>query len=453
MSSLGGIMQGALTGLQASQLGLSVTSNNVSNSQTPGYSRERLDLAASPEQGVEVVGIEAMRDQLTTARLNQETSSMSAQNSLQQSLQHIQSSFNDTAGTGMLSSLTGFFNSFQTLSTGPESSTNREAVKQAALSLINAFNTQASNLQDQAQGANQAVASDVNTINSLTAQIASLTAQIQQNRTAGDSQNALIDQRAQLVQQLSQTIDVREIQSGSTYELTTGVGTALVLNGQAQALNASPGANGSYAVMAGNADITSQIGGGDLQAQIQVRDQMVPSYLNQLDQLAYQVTQQVNSVHSTAYDLNGNTGINFFTPLTSASGAASSIALSSNVAASTSAIAASRDGTSGDNAAAITIGNLLNAPVSTGNSVTDQYSSLVYNIGNDTANAQASYQEHNALVTQLQNMQQSVSGVSIDEETADILQFQRSFQASAQVISVVNQLMSTALSMEGSATG
>ena len=72
---------------------------------------------------------------------------------------------------------------------------------------------------------------------------------------------------------------------------------------------------------------------------------------------------------------------------------------------------------------------------------------LVYNIGNDTANAQTSAHEHDALVTQLKNRQQSLSGVSIDEEAAQVLQFQRSFQASAQMISAVNQMMQTALAM------
>jgi flagellar hook-associated protein 1 FlgK len=172
-----------------------------------------------------------------------------------------------------------------------------------------------------------------------------------------------------------------------------------------------------------------------------------------LDQLAYQITQQVNNLHSKAYDLNGNTGTNFFTPLAGASGAASTIALSGAVSASTSAIAASQDGTAGDNSAAIAIGNLLTASVFNGGSVTDEYGSLVYNIGSDTANAQSGFKVHDALTTQLQNMQQSVSGVSIDEETAKVLQFQRSFQASAQMISAVNQMIQTALAMTATTTG
>jgi flagellar hook-associated protein 1 FlgK len=448
---LSAVTNSAMSSLLASQLELSVASNNISNAQTPGYSRQRVNLAPSAlASGVDVVGIQALRDQITSNRLNLETSYKSAQDTMQQTLQDIQSAFNDPQGTGLLSSITGFFNSFQTLSTDPTSMTNRTLVQQAGKSLANAFQSQAANLTNQQQTANQAVATDVNKINSLTTQIAAITQQIQQQETPDQPQNSLRDQRSQLVQQLSQIVDAREIESKGTYEVSLGSsGQTLVINGVAQNLNVASGANGFYSVHAGNFDITSGIGGGDLQGQLQLRDQKISSYQNQLDQLAYQITQQVNTIHSAAYDLNGNTGTNFFAPLSGASGAASAIALSSAVAGNPQAIAASQDGAAGNNVAALAIGNLLHNPVFNGGSVTDQYGSLVFNIGNDTANAQAGFKEHDAMASQLQNQMQSISGVSIDEETAQILQFQRSFQASSKVISAVDQMLQTVLGMTG----
>jgi flagellar hook-associated protein 1 FlgK len=453
MSSLSAVTNSAMSSLLASQLELSVASNNISNAQTPGYSRQRVNLAPSAAAaGVEVVDIQALRDQLTSNRLNLETSYRSAQDTMQQTLQDIQSTFNDPQGTGLLSKVTSFFNSFQTLSNDPTSMTNREFVQQAGQSLANAFHSQAANLNNQQQTANQTVATDVNKINSLTSQIATITQHIQEEEAPDQPQNSLRDQRSQLVQQLSQLVDAREIESNGTYEVSLGSsGQTLVINGVAQNLSVGTGANGLYSVDAGNIDITSGIGGGDLQGQLQLRDQKISSYQNQLDQLAYQITQQVNTIHSAAYDLNGNTGANFFAPLSSASGAAGAIALSSAVAGNTQAIAASQNGAAGNNVAALAIGNLLHNPVFNGGSVTDQYSSLVFSIGNDTANAQAAFKEHDALFTQLQNQLQSISGVSIDEETAQILQFQRSFQASSKVISAVDQMLQTALSMTGAA--
>ncbi|HYR42272.1 MAG TPA: flagellar hook-associated protein FlgK [Terriglobia bacterium] len=443
-------LNSAMQSLYANQLGLSVASKNISNAQTPGYSRERLILAPSSPDGVDVIGIEALRDKLATHRFNQETSYKSAQDTLQQGLQDIQGSFNDTQGTGLLSYVTGFFNSFQALSVDPTSMANREAVKQAAQSLINAFHSQASGLNNQQRTADQAIATDVDSINSLTSQIASLTKQIQLAETPGSPpQNELRDQRTQLVQKLSQAVEVHQIESDGTYQLYVASGRTVVLNGDSQNLTTGLDTNGLHRVKAGNYDITSEIAGGDLQGQLQLRDQNIPAYLNQLDQLANAVTQQVNTIHSAAYSLDGNTGINFFAPLGTASGAARAIALSSDVATSTRNIAASQNSTAaGDNAAAIAIGNLLHAPVfSGGGSVTDQYGALVFNIGNDAANAKAGFQEHDALATQLHNRMQSTSGVSVDEETVQILQFQRAFQASAKVISTVDQLLQTALAM------
>src|SRR5689334_8656906 len=221
MSGLSSVMNSALSSMWASQLELSVASNNISNAQTPGYSRQRVNLApADPATGVTVVDIQALRDQLINNRLNLETSYRSAQDAKQQTLQDIQTKFNDPQGTGLLSSITNFFNSFQTLSTDPTSMTNRTVVQQAGIALANAFHSQAASLNNQQQVANQAVATDVNKINSLTSQIAAITLQIQQQETPGTPQNVLRDQRAQLVQQLSQLADVREIDSNGTYELS-----------------------------------------------------------------------------------------------------------------------------------------------------------------------------------------------------------------------------------------
>jgi flagellar hook-associated protein 1 FlgK len=454
MQVLTSALNSSLQSLLANQLGLSVASQNISNAQTPGYSRQRMNLAPSWSDGVDVVGVEALRDQLALAGYNQETASRSAQDTLQQGLQDIQGSFNDTQGTGMLSSITAFFNSFQTLSVDPTSMSNREAVKQAGQALADAFHSQAQNLNTRLQTANQAVATDVDTINSLASQIAGLTKQIQYQENVNSPANELRDQRAQLVQKLSQTVDVKQIESKGNYELTLGNGRPLVFNGDTQPLTVQSDASGINHVQAGNFDITSEIAGGDLQGQIQLRDQMIPGYLNQLDQLAYNITQQVNGIHSAAYTLDGNTGINFFTPLAGAAGAATTISLSSNITASSRNIAAGQDpNAAGDNTAAIAIGNLLHAPVfNNGGSVTDQYGGLVYTIGSDTATAQANYKEHDALATQMQNRVQQVSGVSIDEETVSILQFQRAFQASAKVISTVDSLLQTALSMVGGTT-
>src|SRR5205823_3830612 len=116
---------------------------------------------------------------------------------------------NDTQGTGLLSFITSFFNSFQSLSVNPTSLSNREAVKQAGQSLSNEFHSQAVNLRNQQWYANRAVSDDIGKINSLTSQIADVTRQILNQETPDQPQNELRDQRSELVRQLSQIIDVK----------------------------------------------------------------------------------------------------------------------------------------------------------------------------------------------------------------------------------------------------
>ena len=195
------------------------------------------------------------------------------------------------------------------------------------------------------------------------------------------------------------------------------------------------------------ADVTAASGNGSLKAHVQMRDVYASRYLNALDQLAFELTQQVNSIHSGAYNLDGGKSIDFFAPLASAAGASRFIGLSTEVSGDARKIAASAMATGNDNGAALQLGNLLHSPVFTGGSIIDQYRSIVFGIGTDTATAQANLREHEAMTAQLQNRRQSISGVSIDEETVQILQFQRAYEASARLIRAVDELLQVTLGL------
>jgi flagellar hook-associated protein 1 FlgK len=163
--------------------------------------------------------------------------------------------------------------------------------------------------------------------------------------------------------------------------------------------------------------------------------------------MAYDLASQVNQLHSVSYDQDGNTGTNFFTPIASVTGAAQALQVNPTVAADSRKVAASSQASGAGNNAAIALGNLLNTPVPPRGSVIDQYQSLTFQIGNDTANADVEAGQHSSMVTQLENLRASVSGVSIDEETTSMLQFQRAYQASARVVTTVDELLQTTLGM------
>lgn len=443
MSTLSSVLNTALTAMSANQFGLAVASNNVANANNPDYARQRLlTEPAGPDggqwsigMGVRVVGVQALRDQLVEVRWRQALSGQSHADTLSSRLSDIEGQFNDSGGTGLLQKITDFFNSFQALSQDPASLPFREQVRSSANALIQGIHDRDQYLAQTKANADRAISSDVDQVNSLASQIADLTRQIK-NEEAGTTANDLRDRRGALVKELSKYVTVNELDSGD-YQITTQDNHLLVFNDTTKPLTA--------------ADVTSSIG-RSLQAEVEVLDSYVPKYSAALDQLAYEISQQVNSVHSAAYDLNGNTGINFFNPLASASGAARLISLSSDVAGDTTKIAASTNPTGNDNGAAIALGNLIHANVFSGGSVTDQYGNLVFSIGSESATAQSNQNEEQALVTQLDNRRQSISGVSIDEETAQIAQFQRAYQASAQLIQTVDNLLDITLGLVGGTT-
>jgi flagellar hook-associated protein 1 FlgK len=433
---LGTALNSALKAMSANQLALAVAANNIANANNPDYSRQRLVMqpgvpdagAFGIGSGVDVLGVVALRDALVESRLSHELSAKSNADTLAQTLSNIETRFNDANGTGLLQQITDFFNSFQTLSTDPASPSFREQIRITANTLIQSFHNTAEGLTQAKMVAEKAVNTSISEVNRLTTQIADLTRKIKIEEVTMPA-NDLRDRRTALVKELSQYIEVSVVETGTQYQLTTKNDRLLVLNEVTRALPS---------------DVGPEVG-GSLGAQIELRDTYIPKYAAALDDIAYQMAQQVNSIHSAAYGLDGNTGVNFFTPV-SLTGAASNITLSTDVAGNARMIAASNDPTGNDNGAAIAIGQLLRAPVFAGGaSITDQYGSLVFSVGTDVANANFGVDEHQALITQLQNRRQSVSGVSIDEEAAQILQFQRAFQASAHLVQTIDKLLGTLL--------
>jgi flagellar hook-associated protein 1 FlgK len=433
--------------MEANHFALTIASHNISNSSTSGYSRQRVIMQPSEVQGVEVTDAQALRNGLIENRLREETSARSKDETLDRVLSDLEVLFTDTEDQGLLLSVTQFFNSFHDLSVDPASVNAREQVRLKAVTMAESFRSRGENLRNAQTLVNRSVLTDVAEINRLAAQIANLTGQINEQEIESPA-NALRDQRSALVRQLAEIANVKEFESGREYQLSIGSNRLLVLNNLAMSLSTDPApVTGFYNVYSGASDISHEITGGRLSAAFALRDQYTSSYLNSLDQLAYEIIQEVNAVHSTAYDLDGTTGTNFFAPLGGASGASRSMQLSAVVSANPRRIAAAQQPAGLDNNGALAIGNLLHSAVFTGGSVTDQYRSLVFNVGSDALNAETGLREHEALASQLENRRQALSGVSIDEETVQILQFQRSYEASARLVSAVDELLQVALGM------
>src|SRR3954462_11227870 len=289
MSGLGTALNPALTSLQANQIGLTVVSNNIANVNTPGYSRQRVLMQQSPSigdsirvgTGVEVIGTEALRDQIVERRLWRETSAKAGSDMTQQSLSDIEGLFNEAGNTGLLPLISNFYNSFQKLSTNPTSPEMRQQVVSSAQSLTQYINTRANDLRDMATATDHAIQDDVAKANVLINQIAEISQRIHEVEIQAPA-NDLRDQRTLLIKQLSEIMSVRELDTNGTYQLTTGNNRPLVVAGAAVPLKIGTTAGGLATVLSDTTDITSEITGGTLAARVAFRDQSVPQYQQQL---------------------------------------------------------------------------------------------------------------------------------------------------------------------------
>jgi flagellar hook-associated protein 1 FlgK len=439
--------------LMASDAELQTTNNNIANANTPGYTREVVELQSvttpgesgpGPGQGVSIEGYQSVRDELLQNQIELETQAQGSANAQLSSLQQIQSVFT-TSTNDIGTEMSAFFTSLSNLSTNPGDSTTRQAVMTAGQNLADAFNTASSALTQQQSGLNSEVTQDVSQINQLTQQIAALNPQIAALKARGEDGGTLQDQQDQLVVQLSKLIGVSVTKSESGITLSTGNGTPLVVGETSFALQTTTGSGGLQHVLDANGnDITSTLSGGDLGGTLQMQEQTIPGLLNQLDTLANQFANAINAAQAQGYDENGNPGVDLFSLPATTAGSAAGITMA---VSDPSLIAASSDGSAGGNGNLANLTAVQNATLPSGASPLDTYASLVYQVGSLASQANSESNATTASLLQLNNQWDSVSGVSIDEETTNLIAYQQSYQAAARVITTVEALFQVTMTM------
>ncbi len=392
----------------------------------------------------------SVRDNLLEQRLDQENTSSGQLNSFLGAANQVQALFNETAGSGLQTPLSAYYNSLTQLTADPTNSSYRQGVITAGQNLAAAFQQDSSNLKSLQSNTDLAVVQSVSQVNQLTQQIAGLNVQVSSLVSLGQDAGAFQDQRTQLVRQLSGLVGISETQAGNgSLTIATTSGAALVDGSQSFALTTQINPNTTYQnIYANGTDITSTITEGSLGGQIQARDQTVPSVLNQLDTLAYNIETSVNTQSKAGFDAKGNAGVNFFTQPTSAPGAASTMGVAIS---DPNLVAASSDGSVGSNGNAQALANLQNQTSVNGQTPYNYYSNLVFKVGNQVSQAQNEQTAVGLVQQQLADQRGAISGVNLDEEAANLIKYQGAYQASANVISVINTLLTTTMNMTAGA--
>jgi flagellar hook-associated protein 1 len=453
MASLSSALSIASQALNADTGALQITDNNIANANTPGYTRKLPNFeevaptdtgAANAGNGVVLEGYQSVRDELLQSQIESETQSQSSANAQLTTLNQIQTTFT-TSSQDIGTEISGFFSSLSALSTNPTDSSAREAALSAAQNLTTAFHTASNALTSAQAGLNTQVSQDVSQINSLSAQIAALNPEIANLEASGQDTGAVQDQQDQLVLQLSGLTNVAVTQSSVGITVSTGNGTALVVGSKGYNLSTATASDGNLTVLDSNGqDVTSSISGGDLGGTLQTQNQTIPGLLNSLDTLANQLGTAVNTVQAEGYDENGAAGAKLFNVSSTVAGSAASISVALTDPAG---IAASSDGSSGSDGNLANFAAVASSPLPSGQTPTDAYAALVYQVGNLTDSAQAESDASTSNLQQLNDQRSSVSGVSIDEEATNLISYQNAYEAAARVVTVIQSLFQTTMLM------
>jgi flagellar hook-associated protein 1 FlgK len=458
---MGGLNTSLLIGmesLEANQGALDATSNNIANINTPGYTREVAQFSEDPQSetgnditggGVSLDAIQSIRDELLNLQIQQQTSLQSSADAQSSSLQQIQTSFT-TTGNDIASELTAFSSSLAQLSASPTSTAAQQGVIASGKDLAGAFNSTANALTSAQSQADGQVTQTVAQINSLTQQIAQLNGQLEQVPANQDG-GTIEDQRDQLVQQLSGLTGISITQSNDGETITTANGSPLVIGSQSYNLQTTTGTNGLQQVIDSNGNnITASIQGGTLGGTIQVRDQIIPGLLTQLNTLASQFANSFNNAQTLGFDSTGAQGTAFFTVPANPGDAGAAAGISVAIT-NPSQIAISSDGQADSNGNVANLSAAVTQNLPSGQTPAGAYASLVFQVGNAASNASTQSTAIGQNLTQLTNLQGSVSAVSIDEETTNLERYQTAYEAASRIISTI-QVLNNALMDMGSST-
>jgi flagellar hook-associated protein 1 FlgK len=576
----------ATRALRSDQTLVDVTNQNIANASTPGYSRQAANLKATapwpvpvlnasglPGQmgtGVAVSSITRTRDTFLDGQIRVQLTKQGRWNTLQSALSNVESIINEPSSTSLGSQLSNYFNAWQSVANSPSDPSARANLIQNGTALATGFNYTVNQLTLQQQDQDRQVGLTVANINDYASQIANINKQIGMISMSGMQPNDLMDQRDQLVDKLSSMVNLTSVQNpdGEVSVYVNGqqlvdrdrTTQMIVVTQQGDKYSsvawATPGVVSGQLVTPGSVQLVNPTD-GQLKGELEARDSLLQGQIDSVNALAARVINDVNTLHKSGTDLNGNQGGNFFDGTD-----ASSIVVNSKLtgANGTDYVAAAQsymtsggtpDWASGDGTNAIAIANLasslaqvdptsqlkagwsaggvsvtgvglsgaspntkytfswdstnnvlnmtgpsgaptpvsaslvpgsntmtidgqgvrltLTVPAGTTNlstvlpnldntSVTTaaypsniggQYAQFVAGVGVDSQTAQGQSANQGVLINHLQQQRESVSGVSLDEEAANLIQYQRSYQAAARVITVMDSMLDTLINHTG----
>jgi flagellar hook-associated protein 1 FlgK len=451
----GGALYIALSGLQAQQQGLDVVSENVANANTPGYLSESVDMSnlvvpGSPiGDGVSVSQVVQSQSAFT----RQIELSASANNSYATQLQSIlgsaQNYFAEPSSSGISEQMNALWSAFSQLGTDPTQGAPRTQVIANATNLVNVIQQAAQGISSLYDQTAQSASVTISEVNKELGQVASLNAQIQAEGNSKGGANSLIDARNQILDQLAQQIGAVSTpgSSGAVNVLVGGV--TLVQDSTAQTLSfnaasqSPPSTTNTASVFLSSSSTAVPVSSGSIGAMLTALNSNLPTYGGYLNGIASDLANQVNSQLAQGQSSANVSGAPLFVASSGSTIGAANIEVNPQIVSNPDLIAASSSPYSaGDGSNAYAVANLANAQ----GGPNALWASYVGQVGVDVSNANQLAQSASSIYQQAYSQEQAISGVDVNRELVNLVNYQQAYQAAAKVIGTIAQTLQSLMS-------
>ena len=461
---MAGLFQGLELGKRAlltHQLALQTIAHNIANVNTPGYSRQRINIGStSPEimkagavgTGVQATDIRHIRDLFLGEQFRQNNKSLGQWSYKNKTLSQVEALFSEPNENTLSDQMNKFWSAWSDLSTDPSSMSNREAVLGQTNLMLNSFHELSSQLTKLQDATDRDLVNLTGEVNRLTGQIARLNHLIKQCELGVGKANDLRDERDVIIDKLASIIDINTVED-NTGDMTVYIGAmSIVSNGKTLGIEVNVfNDNGHlrHALTWKGSKITVKNLNGQIKGLLDSRDEIIPRYLEELNNISQALINEVNGLHRTGYGLDNTTDNNFFdTNYTDAV----NIRINPDIIANPVKIAAaSTTDAESDNTIALAIAELRNCKVMDNNStkIDDYYNGLVGVLGVEVYEAQSFTSNYELLSNQIEDARQSVQGVSLDEEMTAMIKFQHAYEAAARIITVMDEALDNVINGMG----
>jgi flagellar hook-associated protein 1 FlgK len=447
--------------LSTTEKNLEVTAHNIANANTEGYSRQRIIQEASTPlndangnygSGVSIVRLERMRDLRLDTEFRNLNSNTGYWESMSSNLQELEKSVVETSEYGIGTMINNFFNKWEALANNPYSEVHRIDVIDATTQMTESFKGLNMAIEDTRDNLKFSLKDTANRINEISDELASLSNQISQNKINNKPANDYLDKFDLLIDELSQygNVQVHERENGTmsvyfgTDELVRNdVSNKLIYT---ESTNLESNEEEAYLIWDNTKSKISGLTSGSLKSMYDLRDTVLPEYKTKLDDLAVQIAEKVNEIHIKGYDMTepAASGRYFFNAEVTG---VENFELSNEILSDPANIAVSGSGQIGDNQIALQITDLKYENVFDGKTITEAFADYVYEIGRDVKTAGQNAERTSMLSSQTDNFRESVKGVSMNEETANLMKFQQAYQAAAKIITIADDIMTTIIGL------